>query len=102
MSADQEGVVYVSAEREAGVRPDPAGYVIVAVDRDRDRLRVDHYTTDDDLRAVVTGTDARAIYWEFVERDWITDPGHVAYLGKELALAERALETGEPYEQGPC
>lgn len=99
---EKEGVVYVRAEREAGVRPDPAGYVIVSVDHSRGVIRADHYTTDDDLRAVVEGEDPRAIYWEFIEREWITEMGHAAYLGKELARAERALETGESYEQGPC
>ncbi len=60
---------------------------------------MEHYAYDDTLLHTVAGETARALYSLIIQADWITALGHAAYLGKELARAERALQTGEVYVQ---
>lgn len=78
---------------------DPAGYFVVYVDTRLRRLVVEHYLNTGVLTSVIDGTAPAAIYGEVVARNLITRLDHAAYLGRELARAERSLETGEPYVQ---
>lgn len=79
--------------------PDPAGYFVVYVDTRLRRLVVEHYLNTGVLSCVMDGATPAAIYAEVVARNLITRLDHAAYLGRELARAERSLETGEPYVQ---
>lgn len=78
---------------------DQAGYFVVYPDRRKHRLLVEHYTNAGLLTSVVTGSAPGALYRTIIERKLISKLDHAAYLGRELAKAERALETGEPYVQ---
>lgn len=78
---------------------DPAGYFVVYPDRARKRLLLEHYNNGGVLDVVVDGTCAAELYMTTIERALITRLDHAAYLGRELARAERALATGEPYVQ---
>ncbi len=79
--------------------PDPAGYFVVYVDRVRGRLSLEHFTNDGLLDAVIDGRNAASVYSPAVERGFVSRLDHAAYLGKELARAERALRTDEEYVQ---
>jgi tetrahydromethanopterin S-methyltransferase subunit A len=79
--------------------PDPSGYFIVFVDRVRRLLALEHYGTNGILDAIVEGAGAAEIAATAVERELLTRLDHAAYLGRELARAERALTTGEEYVQ---
>jgi tetrahydromethanopterin S-methyltransferase subunit A len=79
--------------------PDPAGYVVVYPDARRGRLLVEHFTNAGVLDAVIEGSTPAALYAAVIERGLVTRLDHAAYLGRELARAERSLGTGEPYIQ---
>ena len=47
----------------------------------------------------IEGKTARTLYTTIVRNGWVTDLGHAAYLGKELARAERSLREGTRFVQ---
>ena len=79
--------------------PDPAGYLVVYVDRVRDRISLEHYTKDGLLDHAFEGRHAAEVYTPVIERGLLTRLDHAAYLGRELARAEDALQSGAPYVQ---
>jgi tetrahydromethanopterin S-methyltransferase subunit A len=79
--------------------PDPAGYVVLYVDRARGMLSLEHYRQDGVLDTLIEGREAAALYTPAIERGLVSRLDHAAYLGRELARAERALVAGTPYVQ---
>jgi tetrahydromethanopterin S-methyltransferase subunit A len=78
---------------------DPAGYVVIYVDRTKKQLLLEHYNNDGVLNLIVEGNNAAEIYIPAVEKGLISRLDHAAYLGRELACAEQALKTNTPYVQ---
>jgi tetrahydromethanopterin S-methyltransferase subunit A len=78
---------------------DPAGYFVVYPDRAHQRLTLEHYTNKGVLNRIFTAASATAIYTRVIEAKLISRLDHAAYLGRELARAEQALESGEDYIQ---
>ena len=78
---------------------DPAGFFVVHRDGPRQRLILEHYTREGTLACLIEGTTATAVAGEAIQRRLLTRLDHAAYLGRELARAERSLQTGEPYVQ---
>lgn len=78
---------------------DPAGYFVVYPDRPRKRLLLEHYQNNGVLDFVVEGACAAELYMTAIERHMISRLDHAAYLGRELARAERSLTTSEAYVQ---
>ena len=60
-----------------------------------------HYSSSGDLTHVVTGRDAIAIAATITDAGLLGRPESAAYLGWELARAEAALASGEPYAPNP-
>lgn len=89
----------ISAQLPRKMVPDPAGYFVVFVDRARGLLTLEHYLNDGVLTAVLEGRGAAELYSTAIERELLTRMDHAAYLGQELARAQRALEEGEDYIQ---
>jgi len=89
----------IEASEPARMMLDPAGYFVVYPDRARRRIVVEHYANDGVLHTIVEGESEGAIYATAIERGLLSRLDHAAYLGRELARAHRALETGEPYVQ---
>jgi len=89
----------VRARESQFYESDPVGFFVVYPDRRTSELVVEHYTNAGVLDCVVTGPSATAVYAEVVERKLVSQLDHAAYLGRELAIAERSLRTGEPYVQ---
>lgn len=79
--------------------PDPAGYMVLYVDRQRQLLSLEHYRNDGLLDTVLEGTSAAELYIPAIAQGLISRLDHAAYLGRELARAEGALHTGAPYLQ---
>lgn len=92
-------VKVVAAEEPARLVLDPAGYVVVYPDRAKALLRVEHYTNAGLLDAVLEGATPAALSATLIERGLLSRLDHAAYVGRELAKAERSLETGDPYVQ---
>ena len=78
---------------------DPAGYFVVYPDRSRGLLSLEHYGTDGLLRHVIEGATAAELYTPAVATGLVSRLDHAAYLGRELARAERSLADGTPYVQ---
>lgn len=78
---------------------DPAGFFVVYPDPRRDRLVVEHYSNAGVLDVVLEGYTPADLYAEIIARGLLSRLDHAAYLGRELARAETALRTGEPYVQ---
>jgi tetrahydromethanopterin S-methyltransferase subunit A len=78
---------------------DKAGYFVVYPDSRAKRLVVEHYTNQGLLDCVLEGTSTGALYGEAIERQLVTRLDHAAYLGRELARAERSLLDGSPFVQ---
>ncbi len=81
------------------VAPDPAGHFVIYVDRLRHRLSLEHYRNEGLLDTVIQGDTAAAVYTPAIELGLLSRLDHAAYLGRELARAERALMTDDPYIQ---
>ncbi len=79
--------------------PDPTGYFVIYVDRLQHRLSLEHYRKDGLLDTTIEGLTAAEVYIPAIERGLLSRLDHAAYLGRELARAERALQANEPYVQ---
>lgn len=95
---DVEVPVLVATEPRCLV-PDPAGFFVVYPDAPRRRLIVEHYTTAGVLDCVLEGVTPAALYSTAAERGLLSRLDHAAYLGREIARAQRSIETGEPFVQ---
>ena len=78
---------------------DPKGYVVVTPDRHRGVLVVEHYEDRGVLTTLVEGERAVDVMATLLARELLSRLDHAAYVGRELALAERALRDGTPYVQ---
>ena len=99
IGTSEPSVATVHAREPQFFKSDPAGFFVVYPDRRKKRLVVEHYTNAGVLNCVVEGSTPVAVYMEIVRRDLVSQLDHAAYLGRELANAERSLQTGEPYIQ---
>ena len=82
-----------------GLTLDPAGYFVVFPEQRRKRLILEHYSNQGVLDAIFESDSPAALASTVIQEKLISRLDHAAYLGRELAGAERALETGEPYVQ---
>ena len=98
-NATNLAVETVHAQEPQFYKSDPAGFFVVYPDRRAKRLVIEHYTNAGVLDCVVEGGTPVAVYGEIVKRGLVSQLDHAAYLGRELATAERTLRTGEPYTQ---
>jgi tetrahydromethanopterin S-methyltransferase subunit A len=89
----------VHAEEPERFTLDPAGYVVIYPDVRQNRLVLEHYTNAGVLDCLLEGKSPAALYATALARNLVTRLDHAAYLGRELARAERSLRTGEPYLQ---
>lgn len=83
----------------ADYHSDPAGFFVIQINRAAGEVIVEHYNPSFELLRVLHGKTALEIYSTIVRNGWVTVLGHAAYLGRELAKAELALERGWLYEQ---
>jgi tetrahydromethanopterin S-methyltransferase subunit A len=78
---------------------DPAGFFVIQLNRTAGEIILEHYDASFELLRVLHGKKALEIYSTIVRNGWVTVLGHAAYLGRELAKAELALQRGWIYEQ---
>lgn len=89
----------VRAEVPQFYKSDPAGFFVIYPDRRARQLVVEHYTNGGVLDCIIESLTPVAVYAEIVKRGLVSQLDHAAYLGRELATAERSLRTGESYIQ---
>jgi tetrahydromethanopterin S-methyltransferase subunit A len=78
---------------------DPAGYFVVYADEAREHLSLEHYQNDGVLDFVIDARTAVEVYSAAIDKGLLSRLDHAAYLGRELARAEYALETSGAYVQ---
>ncbi len=78
---------------------DKAGYFVIYPDARAHHLIVEHYTNHGVLNCILEGASTAALYSEAIERQLLTRLDHAAYLGRELARAEKSLLDGTPFVQ---
>jgi hypothetical protein len=80
-------------------RLDRAGFFIVLPQQQKRLIVCEHYENNGRLTHVIEGRQAALIAATAVERGFVTQLNHAAYLGRELAKAEGARSNGITYEQ---
>lgn len=89
----------VWSEEPSRLVVDPAGFFVVYPEARRQVLTVEHYTKQGVLDCVMEGRSPAALSADAIDRGLVTRLDHAAYLGRELARAERSMQTGEVYIQ---
>lgn len=92
-------IQHVRARQRQRLTLDEAGYFVVYPDTRSKQLMVEHYTNPGALDCVLEGSSPAALCSEAIERKLLTRLDHAAYLGREIARAQQALNTGEPFIQ---
>jgi tetrahydromethanopterin S-methyltransferase subunit A len=62
-------------------------------------ILVEHYSYDNKLLRKLEGKSSRDIYLTIITNKWVSELGHAAYLGKELARAELSIKKGFKFVQ---
>lgn len=89
----------IQARNPEKLKLDPAGFFIVLPNAESGVIVCEHYENSGRLAHVVEGKKGSLIASTVVERGLITRLDHAAYLGRELAKAEIAIQTGALYVQ---
>ena len=95
----EQGVEMLGGYLPERMTSDPAGYFVLYVDQQRGMLSLEHYENSGVLNCVIEGKTPGALYSRAIERGLVSRLDHAAYLGGELARAEQAMLSGEPYVQ---
>jgi len=98
-AASAAPVAITRAVPPVGLTLDPAGYFVVFPEQRRKTLVLEHYTNQGVLDAIFEADSSAALSSTVIQKGLLSRLDHAAYLGGELARAERALETGELYVQ---
>ena len=89
----------VKAEEPKRLVLDRACYFVIYPDARAKSLVVEHYSNQGVFDCVLEGASPGAIYTTAIERQLLTRLDHAAYLGRELARAEKSLIEGTPFVQ---
>ncbi|UCH81250.1 MAG: DUF4346 domain-containing protein [Nitrospiraceae bacterium] len=84
---------------KTSIKLDTSGYFVIVPSKKNGTLLVEHYSYDNKLLRKIEGKSSRDIYLTIVENKWVSDLGHAAYLGKELARAELSIKKGFKFVQ---
>jgi tetrahydromethanopterin S-methyltransferase subunit A len=92
-------IEHIPAKAPKQLKLDRAGFFIVLPQPQKRLIVCEHYENNGRLAHVIEGRQAALIAATAVERGFVTQLDHAAYLGRELAKAEVALSNGTTYEQ---
>jgi thymidylate synthase len=89
------------SNREIAFKQDQAGYFRIWLDRRERKIIVEHRLTDGrKTKFRFEGERAVSIYKKILNENLVFRIDHAAYLGKELAKAEKCLKDNQRYDQG--
>jgi tetrahydromethanopterin S-methyltransferase subunit A len=89
----------IKAGKAKSKKLDRAGYFVIIPSKKDKVITVEHYSYDNKLLRTIEGKSSRDIYLTIISNRWITDLGHAAYIGKELARAELSIKNGFKFVQ---
>lgn len=98
-AARPAAVPKIKAGEPKALKMDKAGYFVVIPANKGKLIIVEHYSYDNKLLHVIEGSDAPSVYSAIIEKGWLSELSHAAYLGRELAKAELCLKHGFKYIQ---
>lgn len=98
-AAADVAVPTLDAGAPSGLILDPAGYFVVYPEARGNWIPVEHYTNAGMLDCILRAQTPASLYATIIEKKLISRLDPAAYLGRELARAERSQQTGEPYVQ---
>jgi len=78
---------------------DPKGFFVIHTEPRKGKIILEHYGYDRKLEKKLSGSRAEALSVRAVSEERISDLGHAAYLGAQLARAEIALMRGLKFRQ---
>jgi tetrahydromethanopterin S-methyltransferase subunit A len=78
---------------------DPAGFFTVHPDSGKGEILAEHHDNDGRIRGRIRGTSAENLCHHIIKLGLVSRHDHAAYLGRELAKAEAAMNNGMDYEQ---
>ena len=95
---------------EKDVMLDSNGFFVIELDKKEKYIRVEYYSNvykkgkivSGNLKKIFVGTKANALCDTIVKNTPNLKPEHFMYLGRELQLAELALNQNKKYVQGGC
>lgn len=79
------------------LQADKAGSYVIGVGKKS--IVIEHHNSKGELLRLIEGANARDLCVMLIRNGWISRLDHAAYLGRELTLAEIALQKGLPYKQ---
>ncbi len=89
----------IKAEEPKRLVLDKKGFFVIIPRKDENKIYVEYYKNNGELLQTVEGNDAAAIYYTIIEKGFISELDHAAYLGKELTKAEYYLKYNIPFIQ---
>jgi tetrahydromethanopterin S-methyltransferase subunit A len=90
---------HIRASAPKRLQLDRAGFFIVLPQPQKGIIICEHYENNGRLAHIIEGQRAALIAATVVQRGLVTQLDHADYLGRELAKAEAALQSGVTYEQ---
>jgi tetrahydromethanopterin S-methyltransferase subunit A len=97
--ADNRAVAPVRGSIPTRMVSDPAGYFVIFPDGVQGLISLEHYANNGVLTTIIEGRAAAELYMTAIDHNLVSRLDHAAYLGRELARAERSLMSAEPYVQ---
>lgn len=97
--AEEFAVLAAGGRRRQSVDYDPAGFLVVTLDRQAGQILVRHYRSDNTPAHLIRSRNGEAILLALLDHQLVTQLDHAAYLGAELAKAEAALRLDLRYTQ---
>ena len=89
----------IIAQNPQKLHLDKKGYFVILPNKSERKIFVEYYANSGELLQTIVGNDAASIYYTIIEKEFISKPGHCAYLGKELTKAEYFIKYDIPYIQ---
>ena len=94
-------IEHIPAKAPKQLRLDRAGFFIVLPQPQKALIVCEHYENSGRLAHVIEGRQAALIAATIVERGWVTQLDHAAYLGRDWRRRRRRLRSGSPMSRMP-
>lgn len=94
-----EKLIKINERVQYNLQLDKLGYFLIKVDQVAKEIQVMYYNYDKILQSTIVGKNSRDLCLALIEKGWISQLDHAAYLGIEITKAQYALENEIEYVQ---
>lgn len=92
-------VPHFTARNEVSFQFDKAGFLIISLKPETGQILVEHFNNSGEPTSVIEGSDPAVICAELIQRGFVSQLDHAAYLGRELERAKLSMELGLTFVQ---